>query len=228
MTGLVRKAILLAVCGLLLVAATALAGVPVPAKCTFPGSGGSPAFIKVVGYAGIIPDSRGTFTINIRDGGNFPVVNSLVQLNFSACSDLKLCKTDPDSVACLPAGNGTVWKHTDSNGNAVFTVIGGAINTGAVAGPGLGCITMTADYVLLGTATAVDFDENGALGGGNNGVTASDFVPLLRDWGAGAYWGRSDFNLSGPPIITAADFVPWLRCWGDGSSLNGCTTTYCP
>ena len=57
MTGLVRKAILLAVCGLLLVAATALAGVPVPAKCTFP------SFIKVVGYAGLVPDSRGTFTI---------------------------------------------------------------------------------------------------------------------------------------------------------------------
>jgi len=219
MTGLVRKATLLAVCGLLVMAATALAGIPDPAHCT------KPAFIKVVGLAGAVPDARGTFTINIKDVGGFPVVNSLVMLDFSACTDLKLCKTASDSIDCPTK---VVWKRTDASGNATFTVIGGAINTGAVAGPGAGCVTMKADYVTIGTATAVDFDENGALGGSNNGVTASDFVPLLKDWGSGTYYGRSDFNLSGPPIITAADFVPWLKCWGDGSSLNGCTTTYCP
>jgi len=218
MTGLVRKATLLAVCGLLAVAATAQAGVPSAANCL------KPSFIQVVGLAGTTPDARGTFTITVRDIGNFPVVNSYVTLDFSACTDMRLCNTGAtvDCPTMVVAGT------TDAAGQVTFTVIGGGINTGAVAGPGAGCVTIKADYITIGTATAVVFDENGALGGSNNGVTAADFVPLLKDWGAGAYYGRSDFNMSGGVIITAADFVPWLRCWGDGSSLNGCTTTYCP
>jgi hypothetical protein len=217
MTGLVRKATLLAVCGLLVMAATALAGIPDPAHCT------KPAFVKVVGYSGAVPDARGTFTITVRDIGNFPVVNSLVTLDFTSCTDMRLCKDFRDSVDCPSM---SVYKHTDASGNATFTIVGGGRNPGASAGPGLNCITIKADYITIGQATAVDFDENGDIGG--NGVTAADFVSLLKDWGAGVYYGRSDFDGSGPPLLTAADFIPWLKCWGDGSSVNGCTKAYCP
>ena len=210
---------LLVVCGILASAATAVAQIPDPGMCIVP------SFIRVVGYSGTTPDARGTFLIELRDIGNYPIPYSLVSIEFGNCTDMRLCKDFRDSVDCPTA---VVRKLTDANGDATFTIVGGAKNSGASPGPGLGCVTIRGNNVLIGTATAVVLDENGALGGSNNGVTASDFVPLLRDWGAGTYFGRSDFNLSGPPVITAADFVPWLKCWGDGGSVNGCTTTYCP
>jgi hypothetical protein len=222
MTGLVRKATLLAVCGLLVMAATALAGVPDPAHCT------KPAFIKVVGYSGTTPDSRGTFTVTVRDIGNFPVVNSLVVIDFTGTADIKLCNTQPQGLDCVvgPPVQKDVWARTNASGVATFTIVGACNNTGASAGAGLNGVTIKADYVTIGVATAVVFDENGAIPG-NNGVTAADFVSLLKDWGSGTYFGRSDFALDGPPIITAADFVPWLKCWGDGTSSSGCSSTYC-
>ena len=223
MTGLVRKAILLAVCGLTVTAATALAGVPNA------GMSLKPAFIKVVGYAGVTPDARGTFTVTVRDIGNFPVANSIVTIDFAGATDVKLCNTQPNNLNCvaLPIVEKSVWAQADAvTGVATFTIVGGGTNSGGSPGPGANAVTIMADGVTIGTATAVVFDENGAIGG--NGVTASDFVSLLKDWGSGVYYGRSDFNLSGPPIITAADFVPWLKCWGDGSSSSGCTSAYCP
>jgi hypothetical protein len=220
MTGLVRKATLLAVCGLLVVAATAVAGVPNPANCTVP------TFVKVVGYGGATPDARGTISVTVRDIGNFPVANSLVVVDFIGAPDVKLCDTQPQGMDCVASPTQKdVWARTDLNGVATFTIIGAATNIGASAGAGAGGVIIKADYINIGVATAVVFDENGAITG--NGVTSADFVSLLKDWGSGTYYGRSDFDLSGPPIITAADFVPWLKCWGDGSSVNGCTSTYC-
>ena len=204
---------LLVVCGTLASAATAVAQIPYPGLCIVP------SFIRVVGYSGTTPDARGTFLIELRDIGNYPIPYSLVSIEFGNCTDMRLCKDFRDNVDCPTA---VVSKLTDANGDATFTIVGGGRNSGASPG----CVTIRADNVPIGTATAVVFDENGALGG--NGVSLADFVPLLRDWGTGIYFGRSDFNLSGPPMLTAADFVSWLRTWGDGSSRDGCIPAYCP
>jgi hypothetical protein len=135
---------LLVVCGILASAATAVAQIPYPGWCIVP------SFIRVVGYSGTTPDALGTFMISVRDLGNYPILNSLVSIEFGNCTDMRLCKDFRENVDCPTT---VVSKLTDANGDATFTIVGGGKNSGAVAGPSLGCITMTADYVLLGTAT---------------------------------------------------------------------------
>jgi hypothetical protein len=215
MTGLVRKATLLAALGLV-VATSAMAGIPYAANCT------APSFIKVVGFAGALPDARGTFTVNIRDNANAPIANCLVQVDFTAVPDMRLCNTG-GTVSC---GTAVVAGLTNVSGDVVFTITGACGNTGGLPGAGANGVSIyAAGGVLIRTATAIVFDQNGLLSGGN-GVGASDFVPLLKDWGTGIYFGRSDCDASG--VVPAADFLPLLQCWGDGTSSSGCTFTYCP
>jgi hypothetical protein len=213
---MIRKATVLVALGLV-AASAAMAGIPSPANCTFP------AFIKVVGTNAGVPDFRGTFTITVRDIGNFPVVGSVVTLDFVACTDMKLC--NGAGVAC-PIVSAT----TDASGIATFTVVGGGLHTGGtVAGPGLGCVLMRADGYILGNATANVYDLNGATAGsGKNGVLVTDMPLFLNDWhGTGLpYLGRSDFNQDGAIAIT--DLPKWLQVWGPLGSSAGCATTYCP
>jgi len=225
MTGVIRKATLLVALGLV-AATSAMAGIPSAANCDVPG------FIKVVGTAATVPDPRGVYTIVVRDIGNFPVENCLVSLDFSACSDMKLCSSGPGVVCGPPA---RVEATTDALGQVVFTVVGGGLHPGGAGfpGPGVGCVTVTACTYPIGTATANVYDLNGATAGaGKNGVLITDLPLFLADWGGGAapYVGRSDFNQSGPaPNITIQDLVPWLQIWGGTvGSVGGCATTYCP
>jgi hypothetical protein len=86
MTGLVRKATLLGVCGLFL-AAAASANVPDPSKSSVPG------FLRVGGAqtnAGV-PDPTITYTVTVRDFANNPIAGSFVEANFTNCTDTKLC-----------------------------------------------------------------------------------------------------------------------------------------
>lgn len=217
MTGVIRKATLLVALGLV-AASAAMAGIPNAANCTVP------TFIKVVGANGSVADSRGTFSITVRDIGNVVVPNSVVTLNFTSCTDMRLCSGGV-GVTCTPA---QVTGTTNVSGVVSFTVVGGGLHTGGiVTGPGAGCITIRADGYVIGTATAVVFDLNGAVvGTGKNGVSIGDLGPFLADMGGGVYRGRSDFNQSG--TLSIADLSPWLQCNGAGTSSSGCTTTYCP
>ena len=227
MTGLVRKATFFVVCGLLATAAVASAGVPYPGNCTVP------AFINIVGSSSNVVDAAGAYTVVVRDQGNNPIPGTVCQvtLDFTGCTDLKLCSTQLDanitSKSCI-VSNVSVTGIPDGTGTITFKVMGAAINKSApVAGPGLNCVAVQACGVTIGHATAVVFDENGAAAGGSNGVETTDFVSLLKDWGSGVYYGRSDFNHAGPPLSPLA-FSPWLTRWGAGSSTNGCTSTFCP
>jgi len=218
MTGVIRKATLLVALGL--VAATvATAGIPDAAHCTFP------TFIKVVGTKATVPDPAGTFSITVRDIGNFTISGSVVTLNFTACTDMKLC--NGTGVTCAPA---MVTATTNGSGVATFTVVGGGLHPGGTfAGPGLGCVEMRADGYLLGTATANVYDLNGAtVGSGKNGVLITDMPLFLNDWhGTGLpYLGRADFNQNNAVQIT--DLPKWLQLWGPANSAAGCATTYCP
>jgi len=217
MTGLVRKATLLAALGLV-VATSAMAGIPVAANCDWP------AYIKVVGTASGNPDPGGTFTITIRDIAPAPIPNCLVQLDFTTCTDMRLCSGT--GVACGPA---TVSTLTDVNGVATFTVVGGGINSGlglpTVPSITTPCVNIYANGQLIGTAKANVYDQNGALAGGN-GVDILDLSPWLADWGRGVYLCRSDYDQNG--VLDILDMSPWLALWGLGRSSGGCATTYCP
>jgi len=219
MTGLVRKATLLIVLGIV-AAASAMANVPTPANCDLP----DPAYIRVVGMNGVTPDPSGTFTITVRNELNAPIPNCQVQLDFTGCTDLTLCNTG----AAVNCPTKSVSVNTDINGVATFTVVGATNNVGASAGPGNDCVSVYAGgSYLLGTLTAVVYCQNDvAPVGADVGLTVADFVCLLQDWGAGNYRGRSDMDFDG--ALTPGDFVQIMIAWGDGNSASGCSTTYCP
>lgn len=219
MTGVIRKATLLVVALGLVAASAAVAGIPNAANCTVP------AFVKVVGTRVGVPDPVGTYSVTVRDIGNFPVAGSVVSLDFTSCTDMKLCQAA--NVICTPA---QITVTADGSGVATFIVVGGGLCPGgAFAGVGLGCVTVRADGYIIGTASANVYDLNGALvGAGKNGVLITDLPLFLADWagGAGPYKARSDFNQSGSLAIT--DLPPWLAVWGPANSSGGCATTYCP
>jgi hypothetical protein len=218
MTGVIRKATLLAAIGLL-AATVGMARVPDYTRCTFP------AFIKVVGTKGTVPDPAGTFSITMRDMGNFPIIGCVVTLDFTACTDMRLC--NGAGVTCTPA---MVSGTTNGSGVVTFTVVGGGRHPGGTfAGPGAGCVEMRGDGYLMGVATAIVYDLNGATAGtGKNGVLITDLPLFLNDWhGTGLpYVGRSDYNQNGAVQIT--DLPNWLTLWGATNSSGGCATTYCP
>jgi hypothetical protein len=241
MTGLVRKATLLVVCGLLAMTATALAGIPSP------GNSDKPSYIDVVGTVSVlatsgapvpgagVPDSRGTFTIVVRDLGNNAIGNCQVVLDFGACTDMTLCYSPAllitgesyqypyDTTQVIDCPSYTLRGYTDVLGSVTFSVVGLAFNTGVHPGPGANCINILAAGVSLGRATCAVYDQNGAVT--TNGVEVTDMVGILKDWGSGIYFGRSDLDHDG--FLTVLDLVPFRKCYGDGTSSNGCGYTYC-
>jgi len=238
MTGLVRKATLLGVCGLL-IAAVASANVPDPSKSTVPG------FIKVGGAqttAGV-PDPTITYTVTVRDFANNPIAGSNVELNFSNCSDTKLC-TAVVAGQTVDCTNKAVRATTNASGLAIVKVLGGANNPGTSIPPaiwpgaGLGCVRVYADGIQIGTATAVDYDQNGSVPSGN-GVNGLDFSIAKSDVGAvglgAAYKGRTDYDANG--AVNGSDLSSLKTIVGNsglgtgsgaGCASGGTAQPYCP
>ena len=229
MTGLVRKATLLGVCGLL-AAATAMAAVPSPGNSTIV------SYIKLVGTKSApgnpaVDTVTGQFTITVRDFTNTPISGSNVEINFQNCSDSKVCTAvvAGQTVDCI---NAAVRATTNALGQVVMTILGAATNAGTTippaiaAGAGANCGRIFADGVQLGIFTAVDPDENGAAGG--NGVNGADLGTLKNDVGAvslgAAYKGRGDIDMNG--LINGSD-LGFLKDIVGRSSLGNGSATGC-
>ena len=86
-------------------------------------------------------------------------------------------------------------------------------------------------------ATAVVYDQDGALGGSHNGVNGGDLAIVASDvlaaLAGAPYRGRSDYNLDG--TINGADLAfeasNVLNALAGAGSATGCagtTTSYCP
>ncbi len=202
--------------------AQAACPVPDPTRCTIP------MFIDVVGYAAPgVPDPRGVFTITVLDNAALPCAGVPVEVDFCACSDMELDATQP-LVLCVPR---IISGVTNAAGQFRTVIVGAAENVnGGVPGPGAGCIQIRAGIPLtfLGTSTAVVFDQDGDASA-NLGVGLTDLVSLLRDWGTGIYFGRSDLSEDG--TISVVDFAMLLRVMGSGSSALGMVApcwTPCP
>jgi hypothetical protein len=242
MTGLVRKATLLGVCGLLL-AAIASANVPDPTNSS------TPSFIDVGGIQGAngLPDAAITFSVTVRDFANNPIAGSFVEVNFIQCDDTKLCTINVAGQT-RDCANKAIRATTNASGVATVKVLGASNNTGLARpgiepifpGAGAGCVRVYADGIQIGTSTAVIFDQNGTLPG-NNGLAPGDIAVVVNEVGhAGvpgtAYKGRTDYSKNGD--ITAADigfFIPILaRAVSGTGSLFGCSLDnvvvqpYCP
>ena len=184
MTGLVGRATIICVCGLF-VAGTALASVPSPAHCHFSGQ-----VIKLVGRnSSNVPDTYGTYTVQMRDGSTSPnpdgqpIVNAAVRFDFGACSDIAICSETVSgtggTVDCN-VGNKSIFGTTDINGNCTIIVLGvrraarppgGGSATGSAPGDvagGNGCVVVTD----VGSGTVISTSAAQGLGG-FSGINAS-------------------------------------------------------
>jgi hypothetical protein len=242
MTGLVRKATLLSVCGLL-VASAALASVPSPCNSRFPCAisvGGSAA-----GTADLHPYV--TFTILVKDLSGAVVKNSSVVVDFSACcNDIRVSTTQLGPGMSVDPPTKTVRGITDVTGNVTFHIQGGATNITAT--PDGGCVKIFADGVLLndpvGTCAGYSinpnpnapvevstYDLNGALGGGA-GVGPADLGIWLTDFfAAPPFRDRSDYDHAVLCVnnVGPADEGRWLTIFfNSGSTGNGPAFTACP
>ncbi len=194
MTGLVRKAMLLSVLGLL-VAGAAFASVPNPANSTIP------LGITLVGTTGGVADAVGQFTVTVRDFGNNLIPNSSVIIDVSANTpDIKIQSTQPFAGLTTDCTTKTVRALTNASGVATFRVVGSSIGP-TVAGFNLG--TILADGVVLGhmEVAALDLDGTGGAGANDLAVWTGYFLH-------GTPAGAADFDYNGS--LGANDLATWV------------------
>jgi hypothetical protein len=213
MIRLVSRATLLS--ALAVMAATyALAGVPNSTNST------QPAGIALVGTNGSVadPTSFGAATYTIRDAANNPVANSVVVMNFTTCTDVRVCSVLQPAGETINCPAKTVSAVTNASGVVTFRIVGGGLTSGAaVTTP---CVSVTADGVPLTTVRAATFDMNGS-----SGVTSADLTLTKFDFNTAPTRTRSDFNKSGS--VTTADLTLIKNVFNAGGSTASCGT-YCP
>jgi hypothetical protein len=210
MTGLVRKATLFAVCGLL-AAGTAMAHVPDPANSECP----SPC-IKVVGHDGTVGDPMGEYCITIRDFNNVPIENSSVVVDFSNC-DIQLCVDQKDPDVIVDCVSMTVRKLTDVNGVACFRVIGKRRDLDCAPKPNP-CVEVFADGVFICALYAPTFDLENEPGAGVSGNDLSRFLHLFLD--CGVYLTAIDYNCN--KEADGDDLSQFLAGFFNGGSVLNC------
>lgn len=215
MTGLLRKATLFAVCGLL-AASAAFASVPSPTNTE-----NKPACISLVGDDGAgTTDPIGEFCITVRDLANLAINNSLVVVDFSACSGLTICDNN-EFGATVDCATYTVRAFTDVNGLVCFRIKGHANNSGKTLPiNAYDCGRLYADGVLLNTFSVSAYDQNGT------GMGPADLASWLGDFFGGSDPSRSDYDcsesVSGPPGVGPADLALWLTAFFAGGSSSNC------
>jgi hypothetical protein len=209
MTGLVRKATLIAVCGVL-AASAAFASVPSPTNST------TPLCISLVGNAGGVIDPAGAFTVTVRDLANLPINNSLVVVDFSSASGLQLCNTGAFAGVTIDCGTQTARAFTGPGGTVTFRIAGHANNSGGNLAPyaTYNDGKIFADGVLLSSPTVHAFDQDG------NGMGAADLSAWIGDFFGGHNPSRSDYDCSG--AIGAADLSAWLGVFFGNGSVSNC------
>lgn len=212
MTGLVRKATLLTVAGLV-AASASFAGVPSPANSSVP------ACVPLVGSSLGVVDPAGLITITVRDLANNPLSGASVVIDASGASDIAICADQLDAAALVNCAAKTTRKFTDALGQVTFTVLGGsngAGNASSLTNAG----KIYANGVLLGSPTLTAYDLDGA-----GGVGANDLSAWLADFGTLNPYGRSDYDCSG--AVGANDLSVWLSLFGNLASGESCVTA-CP
>jgi hypothetical protein len=230
MTGLVRKAVLLAAIALL-AASAAMAGIPDPTKCSVPNCvlllpGACDGYVDG-GTSGYQP-----YTVVVRDVTNAPIAGITVIIDISCQDDVKLADTQCAPIV-LDAATNVVYQTTDGTGTATFVVRGAGKNSLPAGGIGPGSMIQTrifAGSTFLKAIHAVTPDENGAGDAGTvvNGLDPGDGAFFQYDlFNYSATAGRSDINCSG--VVDPADGA-WRRDhqFNDPTSVAPQVTTYNP
>jgi len=209
MTALVRKAMLLAVGGIL-VASAAMAAVPSPGNSTLPGAAGPGAsgHIDLVGWDGVAADptpgtsaaAKSLITMTVRDLANNAIAGALVVFYFQPCKgsggqeDVVIADVQPDPGVTAVCTDSTIRAVTDGAGQISIRIVGSAHNVGGGLSTGAGylCGIVYADGVDLGRVTVGCYDQNGAAGTNPSDVSSVQSA-ALQSPGPGDF-GRCDFD----------------------------------
>ena len=223
MTGLVRKATLFSVCGML-IAGSAMAFVPNCSTSIFP------CAISLVGTSGTTADAAGQFTIVVKDVAGNGIPNAAIVIDFTACcSDIKLSGVQNGAGVTIDGTHKKINVTADASGTAVIRIQGVASKAGPLAGQ-LGCATLTANGVPLaggiGNACGLPpmavsvFDLDG--GAGSLGLSNGDLSAWLSDFFGGTYFQKDDYERSvscpSPSSVGNGDLAKWLAVFFAGSS----------
>lgn len=233
------KRVLVVLAGLSILLPAVALGQPI----TEPPIGGNstiPDFIPVVGTQMGVPHPGQSIQIVVRNFVNERVPYAQVELDFTNCSDTRLCDAAIPGAGTVSCPFSTVSATADANGELDLTVVGGGTHLGFNEPVvGADCVEIRADGVILGYATAYVVDQNGAIGG--NGVNGADLALSKMDFleyaAMGTYRGRSAFAKNPALTITGADLSAHkllviqslggqgsaLGCWSGGSAQS-----YCP
>lgn len=244
MTGLVRKATLLCVAGVL-VAGAAMAGVPSPANSQKPcillmDFGNSNTGIGVnQGVCG-----QPALKVIVRDANNAPVAGATVVLDFSICNtggatgsagNVQLGSVQDDAGVAIACGGKTATKTANGLGEVCFSLHGTTnINVPGGTpsrnwGPNVKfhCCKIYADAQLLGTVDVAlnryDMDNNGVV----DSVDGSFHLQAQGEDLAANYRTFGDYNCDG--FVDSGDGS--LHLQAQGNALAGVTVytgTYCP
>ena len=196
-----------------------------------PGGGGDPSppnatipcGINLIGMTAGVADSRGEFTVTVRDLASNPVAGCEVEIDFGGCAlDIRVATDQPFpglTMECLAGPHAIVRALTDGAGQATFRIVGGAQSIPEM-GSDYQCGEIRAGGTLLGrvTVAAFDLDRSG-------GVNPADLSVYFRDvYSQPFYKGRLDYNCS--HSLTPVDLSLMLRAGFSGGSTQS-ATSYC-
>jgi hypothetical protein len=228
MTGLVRKAVLLAAVAVFSVTAS-YAGVPSPANSTVPDC------VMLLpgaddGYSNVFTASYQPFTVTVRDVTNTPIDNIAVIIDVQDANDIKLADSQ-EALSTVDCVTNTVRRTTAGGGIATFRVRGSGKNSVTGTAGGFDLVKVIAGSTLLKNITGTTPDENGAGDAGTvvNGLDPGDASFFLYDqFNLSVTAGRSDFNCNG--IVDGFDASARLDYQFNDAVTSGAPqfTTYCP
>lgn len=195
-----------------------------PALANTPGTNNStfPEVLNAIGSnGGGTADPLGAYEVVVRDLANNPIANSYVTLDFTSCSDLRLCSDALDPDAIVSCANRTVSKVTDANGRATFRILGYSPVAPTTPGPTSTSLRVYADGVLLGFARVAIYDLTGGAG-----TAPSDLAAWLDEFFYGAAVSRADYDGNG--ILGPSDLSKWLGLFFASGSIANCAAASCP
>jgi hypothetical protein len=175
-----------------------------------------PAMIPIVGHdAAGVPDPIGEFTVSVRDLANNPVAGAAIVIDFSQCTELRLCASDHDPNVIVDCANRRVMRTADASGTARFRVMGWS--TAGPAGPGApyNSAHIFADGVLLNHPSVAIHDlDTGGLG-------AQDLSRWLADFFSGQNLARDDYDAT--QTVGVSDLSMWLKAYFAAGSPANCS-----
>ncbi len=234
MTGLVRKATLLCVGGVLL-ASAAMAGVPNAGNSVLRNVSLCPRAGSAVDPL-TLPHSVLSSCITVHDANNNPVSGSTVVLDFAPCypaaTDITLCSLQGQAGMTTVCGGGgrSVSIAADPSGNACFSVVGNSNNATGSTAISAPCIKVYADSQLLGTIGYNAYDQEGS-----NGTDGTDLFLFFQDQGFAGAAGCTPQPGCGPPTtrprsdyddngtVDGTDLFLFFLVQGGAYAANSCS-----